>query len=54
MNNNNNYDEISKLIYSYYSNNSKLKKQISRKYILKYFTVKKMHKRYINLAESII
>ena len=52
--NNNNYDEISKLIYSYYSNKSKLKKQISRKYILKYFTVKKMHKRYINLAESII
>ena len=52
--NNNNYDEISNLIYFYYSNNYKRKKQISRKYILKDFTVKKMHKKYINLAESII
>ena len=52
--NNNDYDKISNLIYLYYSHSSNIRNKKSRKYIMKNFSDKQMHKKYINLAESII
>ena len=50
---NNNTNQISNLIYYYYKNKNHNKQKLSRKYIIENFTVKKMHNRYLKLAESI-